>query len=43
MNLAYETVDSDDFAGRSLVAIPCKIIKVESTNYGYSTEVEITE
>lgn len=34
-------VDSSDYAGRNLVAIPCLSIKVISKNFGYNTEVTI--
>lgn len=36
-------VDSDQWAGRNMVAIPYKSILVESKNYGYNTEVTIKE
>lgn len=40
-NSISDMVDSSDYADKRLIAIPCKFIKVESTNYGYNTEVEI--
>lgn len=34
-------VDFAEYGGKILVAIPCKSITVETTNWGYNTEVTI--
>lgn len=40
-NEIAEASDSSEYANKRMVAIPCKFIKVKSTNYGYNTEVEV--
>lgn len=40
-NEIRDKVDSYEYIKKNLIAIPCKTIRVEGSNFGYNTEVEI--